>query len=89
MESMPMCKLLVVLNPKEKTNVDALLKLIYIEDSESKRVSVFIKNEDIYFYKLAPFILSEYSIDSAALTPLKRFLKHLILGSYKKPFYTI
>lgn len=49
MESMPMCKFLVVLNPKEKTNVDALLKLIYIEDSESKRFSVFIKNEDISF----------------------------------------
>tara|TARA_B110000285_G_C14860173_1_gene484170 strand:- start:239 stop:388 length:150 start_codon:yes stop_codon:yes gene_type:complete len=48
MESMPTFKFLAVLNPEENTNVDVLLKLIDI-DSERKRVSVVIKNEDISF----------------------------------------
>ena len=39
----------MVLNPEENTNVDVLLKLIDIQDSERKRVSVVIKNEDISF----------------------------------------
>ena len=49
MESMPTFKFLAVLNPEENTNVDVLLKLIDIQDSERKRVSVVIKNEDISF----------------------------------------
>lgn len=53
MESMPTCKFLAVLNPEENANVDVVLKFIDIEDSESKRVSVVIKNEEISFLKMS------------------------------------
>lgn len=52
MESMPTCKFLAILNPEENANVDVQLKFTAIEDSESKRVSVVIKNDETSFLKM-------------------------------------
>ena len=52
MESMPTCKFLAILNPEENPNIDVLLKFTEIEDSESTRVSVVIKNEETSFLKM-------------------------------------
>ena len=52
MEAMPSCKFLAVLNPEDNADVTVELKFSDVEDSESRRVSAVIKDEEVNYLKM-------------------------------------